>query len=128
MKNKICRHQSTNFDKFVYIWVQCPQNFRLRRSKIPIENKNTRISAPAAGLLRRRRKFSGFRALLRGFYLTKWRPQAKILQFQSTTKVILPYKMGAAGENFAVSDRCKRKIVDSSLIVDRDSESYTIVD
>ena len=56
------------------------------------------------------------------------------LQFQSTTKGILPYKMGAAGENFAVSDRYsgdftlqnrrrRRKIVDNSLIVDRDSES-----
>ena len=61
------------------------------------------------------------------------------MQFQSATKVILPYKMGAAGENFAVSERHsgdftlqnrhrKQQIVDSSLIVDRDSESYTIVD
>ena len=39
-----------------------------------------------------------FGALLRGFYLTKWAPQAKILQLQSATKMILPYKIGAAGE------------------------------
>ena len=61
------------------------------------------------------------------------------MEFQNATKVILPYKICAAGENFRVPDRYsedftlqnrrrKRKIVDSSLIVDRDSESYTIVD
>ena len=49
--------------------------------------------------------FFSFRALLRGFYLTKWAPQAKILRFQSATKGILPYKMNAAGGNFAVSER-----------------------
>ena len=57
------------FDQFVYIWVQYPQNFRLRRSKIPIESENISIFAPAAGLLRRRRKLSGFRTLPRGFSL-----------------------------------------------------------
>ena len=39
--------------------------------------------------------FCGFGALLREFYLIKLAPQAKILQFQSATKGILPYKIGA---------------------------------
>ena len=52
-----------------------------------------------------RGNFHGFRALLRGFYLTKRAPQATILRFQGATKGILLYKMSAAGENFAVSER-----------------------
>ena len=37
-----------------------------------------------------------------GFYLTKWAPQAKFLRFENATNGIVPYKMSAAGENFAV--------------------------
>ena len=37
------------------------------------------------------------------FYLANWAPQA-IFRFQSATKGILPYKIGAAGENFPDSE------------------------
>ena len=49
--------------------------------------------------------FFGLRELQREFYVPKRAPQAKILGVQSATNRILPCKINAAGENFAVSDR-----------------------
>ena len=47
---------------------------------------------------RRRRKNNSFG----GFYLTKWAPQAKFLRFENATNGIVPYKMSATHETFAI--------------------------
>ena len=51
--------------------------------------------------------FCSFRELDMGFFATKCAPQAKKMWFQGATKEILRYKICAAGENSAVSERYK---------------------
>ena len=57
--------------------------------------------------MHRRRTFCGLRALLRGFYLTKRAPQAKICGFRTVPRVISSYKMSAAGDFFRFQDATK---------------------